>query len=287
MMPDHSDEDVGNIVLLEHVNLQVPDQSLAILFYIVGLGLTRDPYFNIGLRNMWANAGEQQFHLPTRPAQVIHGHIGIVVPDLEALEERLKSVQEGLAGTKFSWSAKTDHIAVTCPWGNRFHCYAAGPAFGDMALGIPYVEFLVEPGRAAGISRFYDRVLGAPSTVESGEQGTLARVKIGRNQSLVFRESEEALPSYDGHHVAIYVANFSWPYGFLKERGLISEDVRNHQFRFKQVIDPESGSGLFLVEHEVRSLHHPMFRRFLVNRDPVESARRYRPGRDALVPYKG
>ena len=285
-MPDQSDEDVGNIVLLEHVNLQVPDQSLAILFYIVGLGLTRDPYFNIGLRNMWANAGEQQFHLPTRPAQVIHGHIGIVVPDLEALEERLKSVQEGLAGTQFSWSAKTDHIAVTCPWGNRFHCYAAGPAFGDMALGVPYVEFLVEPGRAAGISRFYDQVLGAPSTVESGKQKMLARVKIGRNQSLIFRESEESLPSYDGHHVAIYVANFSWPYSFLKERGLISEDVRNHQFRFKQVIDPESGSGLFLVEHEVRSLRHPMFRRFLVNRDPVESARRYRPGRDALVPYK-
>jgi hypothetical protein len=285
-MPDHCDEDVGNIVLLEHVNLQVPDQSLAILFYIVGLGFTRDPYFNIGLRNMWANAGEQQFHLPTRPAQVIHGHIGIVVPDLEALKERLASVEEGLAGTKFSWSVKTDYIAVTCPWGNRFHCYAAGPAFGDMALGVPYVEFLVEPNRAAGISRFYDQVLGAPSTVESGERGTLARVKIGRNQSLIFRETEEFLPSYDGHHVAIYVANFSWPYSFLKERGLISEDVRNHQFRFKQVIDPESGSGLFLVEHEVRSLHHPMFRRFLVNRDPVESARRYRPGRDALVPYK-
>ena len=81
-MLDHSDEDVGNIVLLENVNLQVPDQSLAIFFYIVGLGLTRDPYFNIGLRNMWANAGEQQFHLPTRPAQVIQGLSGYVMPDL-------------------------------------------------------------------------------------------------------------------------------------------------------------------------------------------------------------
>ena len=285
-MADHSDEDVGNIVLLEHVNLQVPDQSLAILFYIVGLGLTRDPYFNIGLRNMWANAGEQQFHLPTRPAQVIQGHIGIVMPDLEALKERLRSVEKGLADTKFSWSMKLDHIAVTCPWGNRFHCYAAGPTFGDMALGVPYVEFLVGPGRAAGISRFYNQVLGAPSTVESSKQETLARVKIGRRQSLIFRETEESLFSYDGHHVAIYVANFSRPYGFLKERGLISEDVKNHQFRFKEVIDPESGSGLFRVEHEVRSLHHPMFRRFLVNRDPVESARHYRPGRDALIPYK-
>lgn len=60
-MLDYSNEDVGNIVHLEHINLQVPDQALATLFYIVGLGLTRDPYFNIGVRNMWANAGEQQF----------------------------------------------------------------------------------------------------------------------------------------------------------------------------------------------------------------------------------
>ena len=64
-MLDYSNEDVVNIVLL-HINLQVPDQALATLFYIVGLGLTRDPYFNIGVRNMWANAGEQQFHLPVR-----------------------------------------------------------------------------------------------------------------------------------------------------------------------------------------------------------------------------
>ena len=284
-MLDHSDEDVGNIALLEHVNLQVPDQALAILFYVVGLGFTRDPYFNIGLRNMWANAGEQQFHLPTRPVQVIHGHIGVVVPDLEALKERLASVEEGLAGTKFSSSVEAGHIAVTCPWGNHFQCYSAGTAFGDMALGIPYVEFLVGPGRAAGIARFYDQVLGAPSTTESDKQGTLGRVKIGRNQSLVFRESKEQA-DYDGHHIAIYVANFSRPYGFLKNRGLISEEVRNHQFRFKEIIDPENGSGVFLVGHEVRSLHHPMFRRFLVNRDPVESARRYRRGRDALIPYK-
>ena len=68
-MLDYAEEDVGNIVSLEHVNLQVPDQAIAILFYVVGLGLTRDPYLNVGLGNMWANIGEQQFHLPTRAAQ--------------------------------------------------------------------------------------------------------------------------------------------------------------------------------------------------------------------------
>lgn len=284
-MNDYSEEDVGNIVLLEHVNLQVPDQSLATIFYIVGLGLTRDPYFNIGVRNMWANAGEQQFHLPVRPTQVIHGHVGLVVPDLDALKERLASVEELLAETKFHWSARSEHVAVTCPWGNHFRCYAAGQEFGDMALGIPYVEFLIERDRAAGIARFYDQVLAAPVVTQTGEHGTLARVKIGRNQALIFRETDEPAGLYDGHHIAIYVSNFSRPYAYLKQRGLISEEVRNHQFRFKEIIDPESDRAVFVVEHEVRSLHHPMFNRPMVNRDPNESAPRYRRGRDALIPY--
>ena len=225
-MVNFVEEDVGNIIHLEHVNLQVPDQQLAILFYIVGLGLTRDPYFNIGLRNMWANIGEQQFHLPTRPAQVINGHVGIVVPALEPLKERLESVQEGLEGTKFFWSVESDHIAVSCPWGNRFRCYGAGPRFGDMSVGIPYVEFSIQPGRAASIRRFYDQVLGAPATVETFEAGSIARVKIGRNQQLIFRETKDESQVYDGHHIAIYVANFSRPYGLLKKRGLISEEEK-------------------------------------------------------------
>ena len=284
-MLDYESEDVGNIVQLEHVNLQVPDQTLATLFYIVGLGLTRDPYFNIGVRNMWANAGEQQFHLPVRPPQVIHGHIGIVVPTLDALKQRLASVEEPLAATKFGWSATPEYVAVTCPWGNCFRCYSASEKFGDMALGIPYIEFLVERGCAAGIARFYEQVLSAPANIEDGDRGKTARAMIGRNQSLIFRESDEPIAIYDGHHIAIYVANFSRPYAYLKERGLVTEDVRNHQFRFREVRDPENGRGVFLLEHEIRSMHHPMFHRAMVNRNAEESARRYRRGRDALVPY--
>jgi hypothetical protein len=39
---DRAAEDLGNIVAL-HVNLTVPDQQTATLFYVVALGLTRDP----------------------------------------------------------------------------------------------------------------------------------------------------------------------------------------------------------------------------------------------------
>jgi len=112
-MNDYADEDIGNIISLEHVNVQIPDQSRATLFYVVGLGLTRDPYLNVGLNNMWVNVGEQQFHLPTRNPQIIEGHVGIVVPDLDALEARLKAVAEGLKDSKFSFSRSAEAIAAT------------------------------------------------------------------------------------------------------------------------------------------------------------------------------
>ena len=70
---DRGMEDVGNIVALEHVNVTMPDPRLATLFYVVGMGFTRDPYLSVGDENMWINLGQQQFHLPTRTPQVLRG----------------------------------------------------------------------------------------------------------------------------------------------------------------------------------------------------------------------
>jgi hypothetical protein len=285
-MNAYTDEDVGNIVQLEHVNVQIPDQSLATLFYVVGLGLTRDPYLNVGLNNMWVNAGEQQFHLPTRPPQVIDGHVGLVVPDLGALERRLAAVEDGLRGTQFAWHRSGDMIVAISPWGNEYRCHEPSEAFGDMSVGMPYVEFAVPRGTAGAILSFYDSFLGAPGLLERQNGTTVGRIKVGRHQLLSFRETERALRAYDGHHIAVYVSNFSRPYAMLQERGLISEEVRNHQFRFKDIVDRDNGASVFTLEHEVRSSHHPMFGRFFVNRDPAQTQRGYRRGRDARIPYQ-
>jgi hypothetical protein len=285
-MTDYADEDVGNIISLEHINVQIPDQAVATLFYVVGMGFTRDPYLNVGLNNMWVNVGEQQFHLPTRPPQVIDGHVGMVLPDLQLLKTRLESVATGLKDTGFEYSVQPDHVAVTSPWGNRYRCYESDPAASDLSIGIPYVEFNVSPGSVPGILRFYRMVLGAPVVGDSNGGGRVGRVKIGRQQSLIFRETERPLAPYDGHHIAIYVANFSGPYGYLNERGLISEEVRNHQFRFKDIIDPEDGKKKFSLEHEVRSMKHPMYSRPFVNRDAAQTQRAYRRGWDALTPFQ-
>src|SRR5687768_18543339 len=89
---DREAQAVGNIVHLEHFNVVIPDQRLAILFYVVGLGGTRDPYLFPGLENMWVNFSRTQVHLPSRVAnraEVLRGTAGVVVPSLEHRNKRL------------------------------------------------------------------------------------------------------------------------------------------------------------------------------------------------------
>ena len=276
---DRSADDVGNIVALEHDNVTIPDQRIATLFYVVGMGFTRDPYLNVGDENMWVNVGQQQFHLPTRAPQVLRGHVGIVVPERSALVQRLSAVRAKLAETRFSWVEDDDCVRVSCPWGNELRCYTPDARFGDMRLGIPYVEFDVPRGAAPGIARFYERAFGVKAIV-AGDAG-VAAIPIGREQKLLFRESDTRMP-YDGHHIAIYVADFSSPHRFLVERGLVSEESDQHQYRFRTLIDPESGEPLFEIEHEVRSFKHPMWGRVFVNRNPAQTQRNYQRGRDAF-----
>ncbi len=161
---NRSEENVGNVLNMEHINLTVPDQQVAALFYVTGLGFTRDPYVDFGTRNMWINAGAQQFHLPKSTAQKWRGHIGVVVPDLDDLKRRLNGVSELLAGTQFEWSEKNDHIAVTCPWGNAIRAYAP-ESFPGLYLGIAYAQMDVSPGVAEGIADFYRNVFLAPAQV--------------------------------------------------------------------------------------------------------------------------
>src|ERR1700757_429840 len=186
---DRSAEDLGNSIHLEHVNVQVPDQRLATLFYVTGLGLTRDPYLMVSDTNMWVNVGRSQFHLPSGPAQVLRGHTGLVIPGRQALLDRLASVAGKLAGTAFSFREHNDYVEATCPWGNRLRCYEPNAErFGRIALGIPYVEFDVPPGTAEAIARFYPEIMGIPASVVNGD-GVVARAKVGKDQYLQFRET--------------------------------------------------------------------------------------------------
>jgi hypothetical protein len=279
---DRTAEDVGNIVGLGHVNTAVADQQLATLFYVSGLGLTRDPFMMTGLDNMWINVGKSQFHLPTGRIEVLRGITALVLPDGKALLDRLARVRGPLNGTRFTFRESNDGVEVTSPWGNRILCHAGDPErFGPAALGMAYVQFDVRPGAAAGIARFYREVFAAAA--ELFDDGKRARVTVGPRQYFFFAEIDAAQAPYDGHHVQIDIADFSGPYRKLKALGLVSEESSQHQYRFRDIVDPQTRELLFTVEHEVRSLQHPMYGRELVNRDPAQSAMNYRPGRDRLA----
>ena len=149
-----------------------------------------------------------------------------------------------------------------------------------MTIGMPYVEFLTRPGTAQAIGKFYRTVLQAPATYRNGS----ATVKVGRNQSLIFTETDKRIPRYDGHHIAVYIANFSHAHQFLLRRDLIQEESNAHQYRFRDIVDPGTGEKVFALEHEVRSLYHPMLNRTMVNRNAEQTQRGYVPGRDVYYP---
>lgn len=279
---DRTVEDLGNIVELGHVNVTVPDQALATAYYIMGLGLTRDPYLMAGLENMWVNVGRGQFHLPTRgkQSQVVRGTTALVLPDLEALLQRLRYAQKFMEGTQFSFREASDVVETTCPWGNRIRVHAPDTAkFGPMRVGMPYVEFDIPMGTDLnGIARFYKEILGGIAGVSSDERGAYAWATCSGECRVTYRESSREQPEYDGHHIQVTLADFSGPHKKLLERGLIAEESDQHQYRFLDIVDVDTNKPLFRIEHETRSMRHPMFNRVFVNRNPDMTNRNFVPG---------
>ena len=284
---DRDAQVVGNIVHLEHFNVIVGDQRLATLFYVVGLGGTRDPYIFPGLENMWVNFGRTQVHLPNRGGkapEVVRGTAGFVVPSLEDAKKRLEHAGKEMkricpdVTTKFSWREKDGTIEATCPWGNRVRLHAPSPEFGRTELALAYVDFDVPTGTAEGIARFYNEIMRAPATFKKNRTS----VSIGRDQRLMFTETSAPQPEYDNHHIQVYIADFATPYHWLKERGLINMETDAEEWRFQWITDPKDGRKLFQIEHEVRSMKHRLFARPLVNRNHAVTNLNFVPGSDTF-----
>ena len=150
--------------------------------------------------------------------------------------------------------------------------------------GIDYVEFKVPRGAADKIRTFYDCVFDAPTAIvtdaSGGGGGMIAIVGIGSvdemgraNQSLLFRECDDKIPPYDGHHLSLYVgssqadfetaflnceqAGVIWANPRFKDEALTLEGAREwSQFRFKDIVDLRTGMKVFELEHEIRSIKH-------------------------------
>ncbi len=95
---------------------------------------------------------------------------------------------------------------------------------------------------------------------------------------VLYRPTEKQLADYDGHHIQITLADFSGPHKKLVERGLICEESDQHQYRFLDIVDVDTNKPIFRIEHETRSMRHPMFNRTYINRNPDMSNRNFVPG---------
>ncbi len=126
-------------------------------------------------------------------------------------------------------------------------------------------------------------MLGAITDIEKNGDGKAAHIKVGRNQELIFRETDRKLPEYDGHHLQVYVEDFGTPHQKLKKHNLITEESDRCQYRFEDIIDLDTGEVLFQIEHEIRSMTHPLYARPLVNRNPAQTNRNYIWGGDEWV----
>ena len=269
---DRAVDDVGNLVEIGHVNVNIVDQKLATDFYVTGLGLTRDPYLFTGTNNMWVNIGRHQFHLPTADhGQRLDGVVGLVVPDLDALRKRMARMRTPV--TEIDGG-----VEVVSPWGNRIRAHAPDPRFGPVTLALAYVEHAVPPGAAQPIADFYREIVGAPASVN----GRAAHVRAGW-QELVFRETDDPIAPYEGHHIQVYLADFSTPHRKLLERGLITAENNAHEYRFTEIVGLDDGRSRYTLEHEMRSMRHPLFGRALVNRDTTIDPLTYVNGRESYA----
>ena len=111
----------------------------------------------------------------------------------------------------------------------------------------------------------------------------MAHISVGLKQELIFRETDKKLPEFDGHHLQVYVEDFGAPHAKLRKLDLITEESDRCQYRFEDIVDLDSGKVLFTIEHEIRSMTHPLYARPLVNRNPAQTNRNYVMGGDSWV----
>ena len=143
---------------------------------------------------------------------------------------------------------------------------------------MPDVEFDTPPGSAPAVAKFCETVLETNATVDQPEGQPSAKVAAGEGQSLICHEVDAPVPTYDGHHIAGYLANFSRPHQRLLKRNLISEESNQHQFRFFDIVKLSNNQSLFQIEHEVRSMTHPLYAREQINRNSAITNGIYAPG---------
>ncbi|MEM7463583.1 MAG: hypothetical protein AAF362_12995 [Pseudomonadota bacterium] len=265
--------EIGGIVHLDHVNFETPDHEMATIFYINGLGLTRDPYRRADEQNMGINVGLQQFHLPRRGEQTppFHGVVGLVVPEIAGIKKRLDLLEElgKFKGTPYHWEEQNKSVLLTSPFGVQFQLHQADTIPFLRPLGIAYVDISVPPDTADGIAKFYVQIARAPVDVIDAEGSKSAVISAGPFQQIRFVERDQADYSTHSMHISYHATNYNELRESVAAHGSLMGAGQGEVFFFDKLFDPDTGDVIFTINNEVRSIYHPDFMRPLVNRWPL------------------
>ena len=267
---------VQGILHLEHFNFEGADHNLATVFFMNGMGFTRDPYRRTDETNMGVNIGMQQFHLPQRgnPTPPFFGEVGLVVPDLPVLKARLDRLADmgKFDGTPYHLTVLDENtMRVISPFGITLKLHAAGSLPFLKPLGLSYVDIPVKPGKAVLLEKFYRELLNTPTEFLDIDGENSLKVTYGPHQYVRFRERE--LEDYElySFHVAYYVTDYNAYRDRVIEQGSLQGEGRGQVFFFDGPFDPDTGEEILKFTQEVRSVYHPDFMRPLVNRWPIVS----------------
>jgi catechol 2,3-dioxygenase-like lactoylglutathione lyase family enzyme len=164
-------------LLLEHVNINVPDRAIARAFFCDALGGRENPV-GTNARQLHVNVGVSQFHLPTArsvadpsPVTVAQHWSGVIellsAEPLAAVGERARAL--GFDARETAGGA----LAVDGPWASAYVLRAAPAGLADALatvrghdggagplLALTKATVAVRPGHAPRIAAFYRDVLG-------------------------------------------------------------------------------------------------------------------------------
>mmetsp|Transcript_14194 Transcript_14194/g.30105 ORF Transcript_14194/g.30105 Transcript_14194/m.30105 type:complete len:404 (-) Transcript_14194:27-1238(-) len=164
----------------------------------------------------------------------------------------------------------------------KFH--AEGGTYGPhrMAVrggpGIRYVEIACPVGSIDAIAKFYEEILGCNimKSVQDGNDAVIVTVGPGVHMAFVANPdlTDEALDQMNGVHACIYISEFQSMYNTLKARDLIWTNPRfthldscdtweeacgSRTFRFKDIVDMNTGAKVLEFEHETRPMMHGQY----------------------------
>lgn len=286
----------GNVLVLDHLNAnhQKGRHDLLQAFYKDVLGLALDPRkaenVEKGRKTLWFNAGVHQFHCPEAEcAQVFDGRITLAyeADAFASLVQRLEAPPAVLGQSAFGWESTDAGVSMRDPWGSQFELVRrdgpvdargeqAGPASHSTGLLDLTVHVPSSAQTVAGISRFYQHVLGCVVLRETADELVL---QVGPTQTLTFRllpgrdaAHDEVVTLEDGIanngvHLSLYVRDFRETYVRADELGVtfvnhrfkrraycLDDALEQCMFRILEIRDPLAPDvPIMRLEHEVRS----------------------------------